>query len=366
MTITVKFVAKGHTGADAPLWSRQLPDGQSWGDLRFVFDPEARAYDWLVVYDDLPPLTGERFSMRAEELACPPDHTIFITAEPTSIKTYGQDFLKQFGHVVSSLEPWATPRLTTTNTQPGLRWFFGTPYSWKKDPSRIRTYAQLQAASPHKTKDFSTVCSNKRMKHTLHNQRVDFTDFIKAKLPQFEIFGHGVREVDDKAEAIDEYRYHLAIENHICPHHFTDKLTDPLLGFALPFYIGAPNAADYFPPESFIALDINQPEEAVKIISAAIANNEYEKRLPAIIEARRRVMEQYNIFPLIAQTIAAAKPSKDMCCGAAPCDRGDVRRCPHNQKKPVLLARRAMLKSSPLVALRFGVERGIGWLRARI
>lgn len=348
MTLTVKFVAKGTPAADAPIWSRQLPDGFHWGDCRFTFDPDARVYDWLVVYDDLPPREGERFSLRKEDLACPRAHTIFITAEPTSIKTYGQDFLRQFGLILSSLEPWATPRATTINTQAGLRWYYGTPYSWKTDPSRILTYSQLAAHIPHKTKDFSTVCSSKRMKHTLHNQRVDFTNYIKSQIPELDVFGHGVREVDDKAEAIAEYRYHLAIENHISLHHFTDKLSDPFLGAALPFYIGAPNAAEYFPADSFIPLDINQPEEAVKIIKAAIASNEYEKRLPAILEARRRVLEDYNLFALIAQTIQRHAQTQGGPTGGP------------------LYARRALLRFSMGVTIRFAGERGRNWIRARL
>lgn len=340
--IRVKFVGKGQTLADAPVWRRQLPtvaaDQPSvWGQCSFTFDPDARDYDWLVVYDDLPPQGSERFSTRTEQLACPPEHTIFVTAEPSSIKTYGSAFLEQFGIIISSLEPWATPAARTLHSQPGLRWYYGAPYSYKDNPAGLRSYDQLKAAQPEKTLNFSTVCSNKRMKHTLHNKRVDFTDFIKSKIPELEIFGHGVRRIDDKAEAIDAYRYHLAIENHICPHHITDKLSDPLLGWALPFYIGAPNAADYIPADSFIALDIYKPDEAVGIIRTAIANNEYEKRLPAIAKARTLFLDELNIFALLERTMTTRKPT--------PVRNGGK-----------LVARRAMTTSSPLKALRFGLD----------
>ena len=52
---------------------------------------------------------------------------------------------------------------------------------------------------------------------------------------------------------------HIAVENHIAPHHWTEKLSDSFLGYCLPFYIGCPNAADYFPEQSFIGLDIEDP-----------------------------------------------------------------------------------------------------------
>ncbi len=77
------------------------------------------------------------------------------------------------------------------------------------------------------------------------------------------------------------------------------------LAGSLPFYMGCPNAGDYFPKESFIALDIYKPEEAIATIKAAMAAGEYEKRLPAILEARRLVFEKYNLFAVIADAIKA-------------------------------------------------------------
>ena len=85
------------------------------------------------------------------------------------------------------------------------------------------------------------------------------------------------------------FRYHIAIENHIAPHHWTEKLADVFLGHSLPFYHGCPNAADYFPADSFIPIDIHQPERVLEIIRQAIDRGEYERRLPAIVESRRRV-----------------------------------------------------------------------------
>ena len=118
-----------------------------------------------------------------------------------------------------------------------------------------------------------------------------------------EVFGHGVRPLDDKAEALDPYRYHVAVENHVCPDHWTEKLADALLGFTLPFYHGCPNAADYFPPECFIPIDIRDFDAARALIREAIASGQYEKRLPAIVEGRRRVLEEHNLFALLHRVI---------------------------------------------------------------
>lgn len=70
------------------------------------------------------------------------------------------------------------------------------------------------------------------------------------------------------------------------------------------FYCGYPYVADDFPADSLIPIDMRDPEGAARIIRAAIADNEYEKRLPAIREARRRVLHEYNLFAVLAREIA--------------------------------------------------------------
>ena len=88
----------------------------------------------------------------------------------------------------------------------------------------------------------------------------------------------------------------------------TEKLPDAFLGFTLPFYHGAPNASDYFPKESFIPIDIGDYERSRDIIRFHLANNEYDDRLPYIIEARRRVLEEENLFAILARTIREKDP----------------------------------------------------------
>ena len=105
--IVVKFMAKKLTPATTPAWRRQVPDGQCpWGRCRFEFDQDCQIYDWLVAYDDLSPVAGKKFPKRIQPLACFSENTMLVTAEPSCIKTYGSDFVEQFGVVVTSqIEP---------------------------------------------------------------------------------------------------------------------------------------------------------------------------------------------------------------------------------------------------------------------
>ena len=134
----------------------------------------------------------------------------------------------------------------------------------------------------------------------MHRRRYDFTQQLKEAIPELAVYGRGVRPINDKAEALVTYKYHLVIENHICEHHWTEKLSDAFLGHTLPFYAGCPNATEYFPQESFIPIDIREPGQVVETIRAAIDNHEYETRLPAILEARELVLEKYNIFAVLS------------------------------------------------------------------
>jgi hypothetical protein len=304
-TVTVKFVFKGGQMKYTPMWRRQLPDAAPIaGRCRFAFDPDLRVYDWLVVYDDLPPTgnDGALSRYRTEDLACPREHTILVTAEPSTIKVYGNRFLSQFGAIHTSQEPWVIRHGRAIYSQPALRWFYGIRQD--RERSIAMHYDDLVSARPRdKCRSISTVTSAKQMTHTLHGDRYRFVSRLKARLPELEIFGHGVSPVLDKAEALDDFRYHLAIENHVCRHHWTEKLADAFLGFTLPFYYGCPNAADYFPSESFIPVDITDVEGTLATIRQAMDNDEYGKRLPYILEARKRVLKKYNIFSVLEEEI---------------------------------------------------------------
>ena len=280
--------------APPAVWPRQFPGNRPvWGRCAFHFDPETRDYDWLVVYNDLPDISGLE-----EKLPCPRRHTILTTTEPSTIKAYGNDFTAQFGYVLTSQAAWALPHPNRIFSQPALHWFYGL------GKKRMLGYDEMYHHPPlEKNKDLSTVCSNKQQKHTLNYRRYKFTWALKEKIPQMDVYGLGVHPIDDKAEALSAYRYHLAIENFIGEHHWTEKLSDAFLGATLPFYVGCPNAGDYFPEESFIPVDLGDVDGSSEIILRAISDKEYEKRLPHILEARRLVFEKYNIFSVLAREI---------------------------------------------------------------
>lgn len=293
--IKVKVISK----ISAKYWLKQFPSQNPvWGSCEFIFDINEKEYDWVVVYDDLPKVENERFSKRTEKLTCEKDHSLLITTEPPSIKSYGKAYVEQFGYVLASHEDWALKHQEKIFSQPGLIWFYGYGYD-----GTTKSYDDILKNEYIKTKEISTVCSSKQQKHTLHNLRYKFTWELKKLIPKLDIYGHGVKSLRDKSDVLDSYKYHIAIENYSGKNHWTEKLSDPFLGLCLPFYYGATNADEYFPKESFIEIDIFDLEKSAKIIKDAILNNEYEKRLEYIKQARDLVLNRYNFFAVISKII---------------------------------------------------------------
>ena len=336
MTINIKFMAKTHAEQDPQLWTSLLPGtDQRWGDCVFTFDMNARDYDWLVVYEGLPMLPNDRQVNRVEPLACPKEKTLFITTEPASIRVEGPHYLRQYGHVLSAKPPAVMKHPNQIFETPPLRWFYGRPLGGQ--PGEYISYDDFTARAPlPKTKTLSTVCSNKQMSHTVHSQRYNLTMEMKDRLgDMFDVYGRGINPIDRKDEALDDYRYTLAIENHHAAGHWTEKLSDAWLANCLPFYYGDPEYASIFPSEAAIPIDIFKMDEAETIIRKTISEREYEKRLPAILEARQLILEKYNLIAVITKTV----------------ERLDSQMPESMAKRSVILGRHIFRKKHPLLAL---------------
>lgn len=302
--IRVKLINRGQPGT---LWAGQFPRGEThWGDCEFILDRAATQYDWLVVVDDV----SRGNAAAPEPLACADAHTLLVTSEPPTITRYGRAFAGQFAQVLTSQPPAALPHPHRIYAQTGNLWF------------NCHHFDQLASPTPpDKSKLLSTVCSSKQQKHTLHNARYGFTRWLQGRIPEMDLFGHGIRYIERKFEALDPYRFHLAIENHRAPHHWTEKLADPYLCQAIPIYCGCTNIQDYFPEESYLLIDINEPEQALETIQSTLADPQaYQKRSEALQEARHRVLYQYNLIAVVAEIVCQAytpdlKPSGRLLYG---------------------------------------------------
>jgi hypothetical protein len=279
----------------------QIPEDMCWGNCKFTLNRNEEAYDWLVVYNNVPNLPKNLGKFGYENLSCHPKHTLLSTTEPSSITHYSKAFTNQFGCVLTSQANWALPHKDRIHQQAGLIWLYGIGY---EGPAQSFNFMVNNPPSLKKN-DLAMVFSEKKMRCTLHRKRYNFMLRMEQYFPQMHIYGRSSNHIslDDKTDALATYRYSFAIENHIEDHHWTEKLSDAFLGLTLPFYAGCSNAADYFPKESFVSIDLKNPQRAAEIIKNTIKNHEYEKRLPFIHEARRRVLFEHNLFAVLNREI---------------------------------------------------------------
>lgn len=140
--ITVMVLSRMPSREAIRRFGRQLPASGRLKNCRFVFDSAIEDYDWLVVYHDIYHQHGAGTGM--ERLRCSRANTILITAEPSTITVYGTDYLRQYGTVITSQEPWVIKHPEAVFTQPGLLWYYGMPFG----EGVTRSYDDLRASSP--------------------------------------------------------------------------------------------------------------------------------------------------------------------------------------------------------------------------
>jgi hypothetical protein len=69
----------------------------------------------------------------------------------------------------------------------------------------------------------------------------------------------------------------------------------------MPIYYGCTRINEYFPAESMVIIDIDDPDSS-EIIRETIESDRWERNIDAIEYARKLVLEKYQLFPfLVAQ-----------------------------------------------------------------
>ena len=276
-----------------PNWpiARQTPHQQGvWGDYTFILNQEKKECDYWVVFEGLP---------QGESAYCPEENTILITAEPPTLKQYRPEFLRQFAVVITCRADLKHPQ--TIIDQPGLPWHIGrrqkdhVNLSWSKD------YDQLSAITHYeKRKELSVISSTKAFSDG-HRLRLAFVSTLQNHFgDRIDVFGLGIKEIEDKWDALAPYKYHIAIENCAVTDYWTEKISDPFLAGCHPIYYGCPNIERYFPEKALTRIDLLQPEQAIVIIEKCLARKRYEEYGQEIQKARDAVLNQYNLFSMIA------------------------------------------------------------------
>ena len=285
-----------------PLFMHQLDKERFRDKIYFAENSdEDIVWDYIVVYENLKP--------KISNMKYRKGGLIFISGEPEDSNPYCRRFLNQFDHIISSHRSFKSPK--NHLTQQALNWHFG--FSHVKMNSKYSYYDLKEMTVPDKVADVSMICSSKTMMPG-HIARYKLYQMLSRTFAdKIDFYGSGIKYVEDKADAISPYRFHVCIENSNTDDYWTEKIADAILGYAIPIYYGCTNIDSYFPKEAIIHIDINNHEETYNIIERILSNpiQIYEEKMPYLKEARQLLLDKYNIFPMLESFITTVPSPKN-------------------------------------------------------
>ena len=165
-----------------------------------------------------------------------------------------------------------------------------------------RTYDQLRESTVRdKPKKLSWITSDTAVLAG-HRYRLEFLSRLQGKVP-LDLFGRGFHRVYDKWDVLAPYRYSIAFENMRAPYYFTEKLMDCFVCETMPIYFGSPQITNFFPKDSLVVIDPESPD-VVDQIRSVVESNLWQRNRDAILEAKRRVLEEYNMFAMLARLVS--------------------------------------------------------------
>ena len=285
-----------------------LPERKNiWKNCEFFWNDKSvkKADYWFVI--------GNGFDAQ-ESCEVDANNLIFMTSEPPSIRRYDTsgEFVKQFGRIATCHSDFRYGKIFAS--KPPINWWIdaGNPIKtqvefdeWNGAGLGYDDFKNLREIK--KDKLLSVFCSAKIFTEG-HKMRYDFCEKLQKHFKdKIDWFGSGVRPIADKWDGVAPYKYHITLENFSGPNYWTEKLMDPLMVLTHPIYHGATNIRDFFSEEQVSVIDIRHPRTAIAKIEKLIEENFYEKNLSELLKARDLVMDEYNLFNLMAKIVAADK-----------------------------------------------------------
>jgi GR25 family glycosyltransferase involved in LPS biosynthesis len=277
----VKLVGNWADSAQlAAAFLRQSKGGGRWDEIEITTSDAADCY----VLFNQPGRFGDTFV---------PERTIVFPMEPS--------------HAVARWGEWAAPDPRRFLQVRGHD-HFPNCGEWHID----RDWATLHGERIAKSADLSAVVSSK-FQEPGQALRIGFLRWLEAHAMKPDIYGydnihglHGYRgslPPRDKSAGLVPYRYTLAVENSAHANYFTEKVLDAILAECVPFYWGCPNLDDYLDPRAFIRLPLEDFEASRRIVEEAIASDEWSRRIEAVRSAKRRILDELQLFPTLARVV---------------------------------------------------------------
>ena len=275
-------------------WHRQFPKNiPEWDGWRFIFNANDQDYDYLVVFDKISaPIT----------ISCNPQNVIHLATEPNIRRHYSGEYLNQFAWTIRQGNQGQGEQGAIFH-QPGLNWHVGwMPH--KNNFDKILDFGQIMDLFNQPKTKLISIISSKITSTPQHQERLKFARKLKSHFGnKIDFYGRGIVTMDDKLEALRDYRFHVVLESCSRKHYFSEKLSDCILAGAFPIYYGCPNLDEYFDQNAYRRIDIQNFEDSVNIITNATNGQLDRKCRSALLEARDLILYKHNLFPMLINLI---------------------------------------------------------------
>lgn len=146
-------------------------------------------------------------------------------------------------------------------------------------------------------------------------KRIDFVKYIEKHL-DIDVFGNNKWEYKNfkgdlpyhqKDNALIPYKYTFNCENNSIRNYCTEKLYDGILSECLTFYSGCPNIREIIDERAYVYLNLVNFEEDMNTIITAIKEDWWTQRIQYIREAKKKILNKLQIFPILYKNINNTK-----------------------------------------------------------
>jgi hypothetical protein len=300
-----------------------------------VNNPEIREADAWFVLESVPDF----------DRVCnvPQNNLVLLSAETAQSVSYVEEsesvklFLNQFSRVYT-FHQFLSPK--AFHSAPFLPWMINSNHGtsiWQRHRRDVDFFAKMPI--PLKSKTISVICSNQALT-SHHRMRIRFVEELKKHFgTSLDWFGNGYEPVEQKWEALSDYRYTIVLENQSRHNVITEKLGDAFLANTFPFYWGAPNADEVFDPKGFRVLNIEDLKQSIKIIESAIENDLYSISQPWLNKNREIVIHEFNFLNRMLQIAEELSPaSRELISLHSQPEMEIFTKLPKGYLRPALLA----------------------------
>jgi hypothetical protein len=262
-----------------------------WGKTEFIINPSSGKFDAVIVIQSTSCLD------RDYTLICPPTRTLLVLKEPPDILFLPEAYTKQF--YCSLGQDKRVQSKLNIFSQSGHHWF-----------AEVKIH-DTEIASRPKTKLISAIVSNKTDTPG-HRRRLIFMQKLSQYFgDQLDWFGRGVQDLGPrKLNGLQDYKYHIVLENGCWNDYWTEKLADAFVGNCFPLYWGAPNIHQYFDGDALKQIDIDDVDASIRVIETAIHQDLYKRSQDKIAHERHKIFNQYHPYATYLEILHQLPESK--------------------------------------------------------